>query len=103
MVAEPGAYPWASHRMNATGPPAGMLVAHERFLALGTHDATRAHAYRALFDLAVDEEELAEIRAAKNGNYPLGSARFRAQIEGMLGRRVTPRGPGRPKREAATE
>lgn len=100
MVAEPSAYPWSSHRINATGAPAGMLVAHDRFVALGTDGAARARAYRELFEVAVDEAELAEIRAATNGNYALGSARFRALIEAMLGRPVTPRPPGRPRRSA---
>jgi hypothetical protein len=33
--------------MNATGAPAGMLVPHERFRALGADGAARAAAYRA--------------------------------------------------------
>jgi putative transposase len=103
MVAGPTAYPWSSHRMNATGAPAGILVPHERFLALGTDAAARALAYRKLFDQAVDEEELTAIRAATNGNYALGNARFRVQLEAMLGRCVTPRPPGRPRRRASEE
>ncbi|MBL8699864.1 MAG: transposase [Alphaproteobacteria bacterium] len=98
MVAGPGDYPWSSHRMNATGAPAGMLVPHERFCALGIDTPARALAYRALFDQAVPDGEHDEIRTATNGNHALGSPRFRAQIEAMLGRRVTPRLPGRPRK-----
>ena len=103
VVAEPHDYNWSSHRTNATGAPAGMLVAHERFLALGTDDAERAAAYCALFHDALPDEALTKIREATNGNYALGSDRFRAQIAAMLGRRVTPRPPGRPRREANEE
>jgi putative transposase len=99
MVATPAAYSWSSHRMNASGAPGGMLVAHERYLALGADGAARARTYRALFQEATADEELAAIRTATNGNYVLGSERFRAQIEAMLGRRVTPRSPGRPRRD----
>lgn len=99
MVATPRDYPWSSHRANATGAPAGMLVAHERFLALGANATARAESYRALFDEVLPDATQAEIREATNGNYALGSDRFRTQIATMLGRRVTPRPPGRPRRK----
>ncbi|MBM3525311.1 MAG: transposase [Alphaproteobacteria bacterium] len=100
MVAEPRLYAWSSHRANAWAAPVAMLTPHERFLALGVDDTTRRSAYRELFRDPLAEVTLAEIRHATNGNYPLGSERFRAQIETMLGRRVTPGRSGRPRREA---
>jgi putative transposase len=102
MVRAPEAYRWSSHRMNATGAPDGtLLVPHPQFLALGADPAARASAYRSLFESAIDDRALAEIRTATNGHYALGDSRFQAQIEAMLGRRVTPRPPGRPRRDSS--
>jgi putative transposase len=39
-----------------------------------------------------------EIRNATNGNYGLGDEQFIAEIESVLGRRITPGKPGRPKK-----
>ena len=39
-----------------------------------------------------------QIRAATNGNFLLGNARFAAEIEATLGRRVSPGTPGRPRK-----
>ena len=38
-----------------------------------------------------------DIRQSTNGNYALGSERFKKQIEDILGRRVRPGVNGRPK------
>ena len=100
MVDEPRAYPWSSHRMNATGAPSGGLLApHERFLALGANAAARGAAYRALFESAPDQTEVAAIRDATNGNHALGDVAFQERAAGVLGCRVTPRPAGRPRRE----
>jgi putative transposase len=42
-----------------------------------------------------------EIRHATNGNYALGDGRFVAEVEAMLGRRVTRGKPGRPYKSQA--
>ncbi len=44
-------------------------------------------------------EMIDEIRKATNGNYALGTERFRRQVENALGRRVEPGRAGRPKIE----
>ena len=104
MVDHPHAYPWSSHRMNATGaPPGGLLAPHERFLALGADAAARGAAYRALFGIAPDQAEIAAIRDATNGNHALGDAAFRERAASALGRRVTPRPSGRPRRGVGEE
>ena len=58
----------------------------------------RRTAYRALVAEALGEDVTNQIRAATHGNTPLGNDRFRAEIETMLGRRVTPGRRGRPPR-----
>jgi hypothetical protein len=56
-------------------------------------------AYRALFRAHLDEEALDEIRKASNRGLPLGSERFREQVEAALGRRVGLRSRGRREAE----
>jgi len=68
-------------------------------LRLGRNRQARREAYRALFREALDEAVVNEIRAATNGGFVLGAARFQQQIAAMLGRGVTPGQAGRPPRE----
>jgi hypothetical protein len=56
-------------------------------------------AYRALFRAHLDEEALDEIRKASSRGLPLGSERFREQVEAALGRRVGLRPRGRREAE----
>jgi putative transposase len=100
MVADPAGYPWSSYRSNALGEPNPVLTPHPDYIALGACDSDRRRQYRRLFDSRLDEQAVAEIRAATNGNYVLGSQRFQEQIEKAVGRRVTPGKPGRPRRPA---
>jgi hypothetical protein len=53
----------------------------------------------ALFRDALDEAVVNEIRAATNGGFVLGAARFQQKIAAMLGRRVTAGQAGRPPRK----
>ena len=65
--------------------------------AASTRDGSPEYSL-ALFDEALDPEAVGAIRDATNGNYVLGSERFRTQIAEMLGRRVTRGTPGRPRK-----
>ena len=75
-------------------------------LSLGAEPQVRRVAYRALFgetldaDL-LDADLLGATRDATNGNYVLGSARFRDRIAETLGLRVSRGRPGR-RRKGAT-
>ena len=105
IVRHPGDYRWSSYRSNAEGSPSRLLTPHEVFVALGAQEGERLAAYRALFQSELDLEQVKEIRLAVNGGFALGNTRFRAQIAGMLGRRVEPGMSGRPKKndEPASE
>lgn len=96
MVFDPAEYSWSSYRANALGEYNPVLTPHPDYLALGAGDDDRCRHYRRLFDSRLDDQAVAEIRAATNGNYVLGNHCFQEQIEKMLGRRVTPGKPGRP-------
>jgi len=73
------------------------------YLRLGRNRQARREAYRARFRAALDEAVVDEIRAATNGGFVLGTARFEEQIAAMLGRRVTPGARSGPGRTAAAQ
>ena len=98
MVRDPHDYPWSSHRMNVSTLPSKLLTPHELFFALAADAPGRAAAYRSLFIQDMPETVIADIRRATAGSYALGSPRFQEQIGAMLGRRVAPGIPGRPRK-----
>jgi len=100
MVAAPADYPWSSHAANAGGAADPLVRPHALYLALGHTAPTRQEAYRRLFDVALAEDVIGELRAATNGGWAIGGERFKQQIAAKLRRRVTPLPPGRPSRSA---
>lgn len=99
MVVDPGAYPWSSYCTNTLGSTSDLVTEHDAYLSLGSGPDERRLAYRALFEVDTDPELIDNIRTATHGNYALGSANFRKQIEQMLARRASPGRPGRRKRK----
>jgi hypothetical protein len=55
----------------------------------------RQQACRALFRAALNEDFMPDLRAATNGGWALGNARFKHRIAKALGRRVVPLPQGR--------
>jgi putative transposase len=100
MVARPGDYPWSSYGAHAGEREDPLLVAHPAYLALGTDPASRAAAYWALFDDALPDELVAEIRGYLQQQKVLGTDRFRAWVEERTGRFAAARPLGRPPRRA---
>jgi putative transposase len=98
MVRDPHDYPWSSHRMNVSTLPSKLLTPHALFLALAPDAPGRAAAYRNLVVQDMPETVIADIRRATAGSHALGSPRFQEQIGAMLGRRVAPGVPGRPRK-----
>lgn len=98
MAATPEAYRWSSYHHNALGSDDAMLTPHPEYLALGINIERRKNAYRALFQDAISDERLAEIRAYLQQQRVLGTPRFQTHIEAMLGRRVTLQPRGRPRK-----
>ena len=72
------------------------ISAHNEYRALGASDAERQCAYRNLFRNHVDEGGLKEIRETINRGWPLGSERFKDEIEAALDRAARPPKRGRP-------
>jgi len=81
---------------NGEGQPDPLLVSHPDYLRLGATDESRRENYRGLFKAHLYPELLTEIRRATNGNFVLGSERFKDEVAQMLKRRVVPGKSGRP-------
>jgi putative transposase len=96
MVAHPIDYPWSSYAANAEGKSPPWLTPHGEYLGLSADQEKRRAAYRGLFESEFDQQLLQAIRVSVHAGYGIGNPRFRDEIEQALGRRATPRGPGRP-------
>jgi putative transposase len=96
MVAAPGNYRWSSYRVNSTGGDQDAITPHPAYLALGRDPDTRGAAYRALFRIALESDDLHAIRATVQTGTPLGNERFRRQIEQTLRCEVGQARRGRP-------
>ena len=100
MVMRPEDYRWSSYAANGLGRPNVLITPHAQYLGLGLTPAERCAHYRQLFRAHVEEALLDEIRAATNGNYALGNARFQAKVEAKLGQRAVRGVAGRPRAAA---
>ncbi len=96
MVDHPAQYRWSSYAANALGADNAVIQAHELYLALGNTPEARQVAYRELFEVKADDNELDIIRASLSSGTPLGNECFKKQIETMVGRKVRLIKPGRP-------
>jgi putative transposase len=71
MTEFPAAYRWSSYRANAEGKENGLLTPHPVFLELGNDEAARRMAYRALFEMPLQEKDLQRIRFAVQNDFAL--------------------------------
>jgi putative transposase len=96
LAAHPRDYRWSSWRAHALGAHDLLLSDHALLRALGRTPAERQKEYRELFRSALDARFVDDLRAATNGGWALGGARFKRQIAEALGRRVVPLPKRRP-------
>jgi len=94
MVRSPSDYRWSSYRCNGLGRSSQLWTPHRLYLRLGSSDRERLEAYRALFEAHIEGDTLDVIRTSTNKGLALGNERFRADVEALTGRRVTPRKRG---------
>jgi putative transposase len=97
MVEAPADYRWSSYRHHAHGIADTLVSLDEQYLRLGRTAQERQHAYRALFTTQLDEQTLGDIRGSVNQGWPLGSERFKDEIERALLRAARPPKRGRPR------
>lgn len=103
IVKHPGEYRWSSYSINGQGTASDLVSQHPLYLSLGQTDEERQVAYRELFRYELEPGVLDEIREATNGNFALGTSRFKEEISTMLGRRITPGKAGRPRKKFIPE
>ena len=72
LVPQPSHYRWSSYPANALGWSDPLVVAHERYVALGGNAAERQAAYSALIDRVLDPHTLTMIRLAIHNSWSLG-------------------------------
>jgi putative transposase len=73
IVDAPADYPWSSHQANAFGREDSVLTPHLLYTRLGSDARTRQTAYQHLFNEALSDASLVQVRQASKGNRPLGS------------------------------
>jgi len=83
--------------INAEGELNDGLKPHSIYLSLGLNDRERQLHYRDLFKTELESELLGKIRHSTQFSMPLGSDRFKIQIETALGRKIGHMKRGRPK------
>ena len=96
MIVDASDYRWSSYRRNAQGSTDQLIQEHASYTLLGADPVARMQNYAALVAEAVNEAELAEIRAYVQQGRALGSPRFQSYIEALHGRSAAIRSPGRP-------
>ena len=99
MVTHPADYPWSSYRANALGEKNKVVTTAAMYESLGNDRLGRVKASREIFRHHLDPGVVDEIRTATQGNYALGSDRFKQQVEAALGRRAVRGVAGRPRKK----
>ena len=79
------------------------MVPHPLYLALASHEKTRRETYRGLFQTALADTPLWELRMALNQDQPIGNGRFYAQIQAITRQRRELRKRGRPRKKQEDE
>jgi putative transposase len=81
IVTTPGRYRWSSYDSNACGASSSLVVPHATYLALGNSAAKRTLAYQALFESALSDSMIEDIRSGTRKGAPIGGVRFREGFE----------------------
>ena len=101
MVAAPDAYPWSSYRMRMGQLAEDWLDRDPCYLDLGTSEAARQTRYAQFVQEAIPAGEWELIQEALQRGQLTGGNRFVDEVEGIIGRRIEHRPPGRPVKEPA--
>ncbi len=96
MVLDPADYKWSSYRINALGIQSKLCHPHELYTALGLHECERLVVYRELFQSALSNSLIDEIRTRSNKELVMGNDKFKAEIESIVGNKLKSEKRGRP-------
>ena len=83
--------------------PSAPFVSLDEYLKLGSKYTERCFYYRELFSVALSDHDLHEVKKSAHYCQPLGSDRFRKQIEEKTGRALGQMKRGRPRKVAMGE
>lgn len=98
MVEHPGEYRWSSYRHHSTGLGEYPIRPNAEWLGLGTTAPERRRRYAELVHEGRKDEDVEQFRRCSRKGIPVGSARFKLQIEAALARRIGDGKRGRPKK-----
>lgn len=101
VVRHPSEYRWSSFGHNAMGVENKLVQEHPTYAALGKSDQERRSHYLALFQHALSDFTVQQIRDACNKSWALGDSAFKKHIEAQLGHPLPPFPRGR-NRESST-
>ncbi|WP_305805921.1 transposase [Stenotrophomonas sp. YIM B06876] len=99
MVATADQYRWSSHAGNTGTSPDPLLHPQDCYQRLGPMPADRQQAARERLQQA-SAEDASRFAHHLHHQQPMGNDRFRAAIEAQLGRSITPRKVGRPRKQS---
>lgn len=99
MVERPEHHHWSSVHANLALCEDALVTPHTCFLEMGATPLVRAEAYRTWLKEGVSDDELIAIRQHLQQERAFGSKRFQSMAERTLGRPVSVRRPGRPRRD----
>lgn len=87
-----------SYRVNALGIEDVLVTEHELYRELGATNELRQSYYQNLFQHAVPDKTIEEIRHAMNKAWVLGGDYFISEITEMINRQLMPKERGRDRR-----
>lgn len=90
----PADYRWSSYHANGLGHDDDLITPRELYVQLADNASRRQQIYRGLFLEDLDKKVVDELRAATNKGWAMGSDRFKAEAEKMIGRRISPAARG---------
>lgn len=96
MVSNAADYPWSSYQHHIGMRTDTRITDHPLYWALGNTPFEREATYKALTEQALTPEELDRMRRSTTKGWALGSDQFKAQLEKLTLRRVSPAKGGRP-------
>ena len=99
MVDDPANYRWSSCPAKVGRTAQAWLDLDPFYLNMGHSETERAENYAAWLKETVPEQELARIREVAQRGQLMANGSFAQELSEKLGRRLEPRGPGRPRKE----
>jgi len=100
MVSKSSDYAWSSYHANALGEANPIVTPHSLYLSLGKTKALRQLAYQGLFKETLSDNIMNEIEQTTQTGTPLGSEKFKKEIESLLGVKTGYAKRGRPLNSA---